>query len=315
MPTPGTVTAADGTELRLWEQVPDGEVTEEAVLFVHGSITCSRALFAPPVGEAPRASDGASGRDPRAGEDYSWLAAADRAAFALDVRGYGDSERPPELDEPPEANAPAVRAPTAAEDVDAAFRAVRERYDTVHLVGVSWGTMTCGYFCTEYDHDAASLAQVAPVYQPPWSFAEIAAALNVSADLDAYYHQCYDEVKERQGGDEALFEAIWRTQVESNQGVDEETYLVPSGALADSRDAAEGERVYDAAALDLPTLVVRGSADAVSTREDALTLYDGLDVPDDEAEYQELAGGDHYVMHGHRRHDLYRAVSDFQGRV
>jgi pimeloyl-ACP methyl ester carboxylesterase len=132
-PTPGTVTADDGTDLRLWELVLDD--ADEAVLFVHGSITNSRALFAPPV----------------AGDDsYSWLQACardGRAAFALDVRGYGDSDRPPEMEEPPAENDPPVRAPTAAEDIAAGYDEVAGRYDTVHLVGVSWGTMTCGYFC------------------------------------------------------------------------------------------------------------------------------------------------------------------------
>jgi len=299
---PGTVTAADGTELRLWERVP--HEAEEAVLFVHGSITCSRALFDPPV-------DG--------DDSYSWLGAAadhDRAAFALDVRGYGDSERPPELDEPPEENDPPVQAPTAAEDIDAAFSTVRERFGTVHLVGVSWGTMTCGYYVTEYDHDAASLAQVAPVYDPPWAFEEVAAALNVDPDLDAYYHQRYDEVVERQGPVDGLFEAIWETQVGSNQGVDEETYLAQSGALEDTRLLTEGERIYEAADVDVPTLVVRGSADEIATREDALTLYDELAADAAVgADYAELLGADHYVMHGERRSDLYAAVSAFQDRA
>lgn len=294
---PGTVTAADGTTLRLWERVPAG--ADEAVLFVHGSITCSRALFDPPV----------------AGDAYSWLGAAagrGRAAFALDVRGYGDSDRPPELDEPPEANDPPVRASTAATDIAAAYGAVADRFDVVHLVGVSWGTMTCGYFATHHDHDAASLAQVAPVYRPPWSFAEIAEALNVDPSLDAYYTQEYEAVKERQGDVDELFEAVWTTQVESNQGVDEETYVAQSGALADTKQLAEGGEIYDAAALELPTLALRGSEDAISTRADALSLYDDLAT---RADYVELSGADHYVMHGERRADCYAAVSDFQDRV
>lgn len=298
--TPGTVTAADGTELRLWERVP-ADATE-AVLFVHGSITCSRALFDPPV---------------PGDESYSWLGAAaerGRAAFALDVRGYGDSDRPPELEEPPEANDPPVRAPTAARDIAAAVAPVRDRFDAVHLVGVSWGTMTCGYFLThhDHDHDVASLAQVAPVYEPPWSFAEIAEVLNVDPSLDAYYTQEYAAVKERQGDVDELFEAIWETQVESNQGVDEETYAAQSGALADTKALTEGEQIYDAADIEVPTLVLRGSDDAISTREDALALFDALAT---RVDYAELDGADHYVMHGERRSDCYATVSAFQDRV
>lgn len=300
-PTPGTVTADDGTTLRLWELDPGAN---EAVCFVHGSITSSRALFAPPVG-----------RDGEPDRSYSWLhatARADRAAFALDIRGYGDSDRPPELDAPPEANDPPVRAPTAAQDVAAAVDALAARFETVHLVGVSWGTMVCGYYLAGHDAPVASLVQCAPVYQPPWSFAEIAAALNVDTDLNAYYHQRYAAVSERQGGDDALFEAIWRTQVESNQGVDPDTYLAQSGALADSKAAAEGELVYDASAVEVPTLVVRGSADAISVREDAVGLYDDFDC---QKEYAEIGGAGHYAMHGARRRALYTVTSAFHDRI
>lgn len=311
-PTPTTVTSADGTTLRLWEQEPgehaDGATAQsdasEAVLYVHGSITSSRALFAPPVS-----------REGQRDDSYSWLAATarhGRAAFALDVRGYGDSDRPPEMDEPPEANDPPVRAPLAAEDVQAGYDAVADRYDRVHLVGVSWGTMTGGYFAVHGDHDLASLTQCAPVYRPPWSFAEITTALNVDPDLDAYYRQEYDAVSERQGGDDALFEAIWTTQVESNQGIDPDTYVAQAGALADTKAAIEGEQIYDASAVEAPTLVVRGDADAISVREDAVGLFDELDCT---KEYAEIGGGDHYVMHGRSRRALYDAVNAYHDRV
>jgi pimeloyl-ACP methyl ester carboxylesterase len=308
-PTPTTVTAADGTDLRLWEQPAEGGDGGAAVLHVHGSITNSRALFAPPV----------EGTDA-----YSWLAATargGRTALALDIRGYGDSDRPPELDEPPEANDPPVRAPTAARDIAAAVDAARERFETVHLLGVSWGTMTCGYYLAHHADGSpvASLTQVAPVHRPPWTFEEVTTALGVDAGLEAYYHQHYEGVRERQGvaddGADPLFEAVWRAQVESNQGVDDETYVAQSGSLADTAMACEGETVYDAGAVDVPALVVRGSDDAISVREDALGLYDELGARADRKEYAELAGADHYAMHGARRRALYGTVAAYHDRV
>jgi len=85
-PTRRTVTAGDGTDLRLRAVAADGEARaggkrpEEAVLFVHGATYPGRAAFAP----APA---------------YSWLAATAAAgwdAFALDVWGYGERD-PPEV--------------------------------------------------------------------------------------------------------------------------------------------------------------------------------------------------------------------------
>jgi hypothetical protein len=79
------VTAEDGTRLRIWEDAPEARTnpndsegsasettTDEAVLFVHGAITHSRALFAPPV-----ETDGAgtSGEAGRTDDSYSWLRA------------------------------------------------------------------------------------------------------------------------------------------------------------------------------------------------------------------------------------------------
>ena len=295
------VTARNGLSLNLWERSPAGDA-DEAVLFVHGSITCARALFAPPV----------------AGDDsYSWLAAPgerDRTAFALDIRGYGDSDRPPEMNEPPEENDPPVRADLAANDTADALGFVHNRFDTVHLVGVSWGTNVCGRLIERDDPDVASLVQCAPVYRTPYDVEDGLAALGLDSDLDAYYYQDRETVESRQGEDaDALFEAIWRTQVESNQGVDENRYMAQTGALADFADCCADDPPYDAANIDVPTLVIRGSADAISRRADATALYDEL--ADDAAEYAELAGADHYAMHGERRHALYDAVNAFHDRA
>ncbi|EMA43753.1 alpha/beta hydrolase [Halococcus saccharolyticus] len=295
------VAARDGLSLNLWERSSDTN-DGEAVLFVHGSITCARALFAPPV----------------TGDDsYSWLAAPGergRTSFALDIRGYGDSDRPAELCEPPEENGPPVRADLAANDAADALGYVRERFDTVHLVGVSWGTNICGRLVERDDPAVASLVQCAPVYRTPYDVEDGLAALGLDPDLDAYYYQDRATVESRQGEDtDALFEAIWRTQIESNQGVDENRYIAQTGALADFADCCADDPPYDAVNIDVPTLVVRGSDDEISWRADATALYDELGTPD--AEYLELAGADHYAMHSERRRALYDAVNRFHDRT
>jgi pimeloyl-ACP methyl ester carboxylesterase len=112
------IEARDGVSLNVWERSPAG--ADEAVLFVHGSITNARALFATPV---------------QGDDSYSWLHAASdrgRAAFAVDVRGYGDSDLPPAMKNPPSEHGPPVRADQAADDVGDALAFVRERHETVH---------------------------------------------------------------------------------------------------------------------------------------------------------------------------------------
>lgn len=297
------VSSADGTRLRVWEHGPDD--AEEAVLFWHGGMTCSRALFAPPL----------------EGEDF-WLEfAAERGqkAFTMDVRGYGESERPPELDAPRDAYGPPALADTAAEDAAAGMAFVRERFDRVHAVGVSWGTMYGGALLAAEDPEVATLAQCAPVYMPPYDIENGLAALGLDADdLErAYFTEEKEVVMARQGMDEPtpLFEAIWSTQVGSGQGVDgEDAYVAQTGALVDLATGCAVERVYDPGVIDLPSLVIRGADDPTSRREDALALFDDLGAAADRKEYAEIAGGDHFVFHGPRRHALYDAVYRFQQR-
>lgn len=290
------VHAADDTRLRLWAAEADGS---EAVVYVHGAITNSRALFAPPLDAS-----------------YSWLDATTRhgrTAYALDVRGYGDSEQPAAFDAPPADNPPAVRATEAAQDIAAAVEFAAERHEAVHLVGVSWGTMTSGVYLSDRETPVESYAAVAPVYEPEYDFTLIREALDVEGELGAYQTETRAEAAERMGESE-LFDAIWEAQAGSNQGIDgEDAYKGPLGAFADTIDCCQGDPPYDAGGIDVPTVVVRGTADQIAGRSDALTLYDELGSP--VREYAEVGGGDHYVMHGPARQQLYALVGAFHDRV
>lgn len=295
------VEARDGLTLNCWERSPSD--ADETVLFVHGSITNARALFATPV---------------EGDDSYSWLHAASdlgRGAFALDVRGYGDSEFPPELSEPPDANDPPVRADQAANDVADVLPLVTRDYDVVHLVGVSWGCHTCGRLCERDDPDLASLTQVAPVYKPRYDVEMGMELLGVDTLEDAYYTQEKEMVRERQGGNPDLFEAIWRAQVESNQGVDDTTYVAQTGALADWADSCAGKPPWDPSNVDVPTLTIRGTEDALADRPGSLDHFDKMNVSDDRTEYVEIAGANHYPMHSGRRQEFFEIVDAFQDRA
>lgn len=308
------IEAADGTRLRLWER--SASDPDRAVLFVHGATYASRAIFAP-----------------RGAPEHSWLAAvadAGDAGFALDLRGYGDSERPPEMDGPPTAADPVVRAATAAGDLRDAVNAVYERTDCdVHLVGTSWGTMVTGRLLAADDSpEIASATLHAPVYRPG---AELVEGFDLGDPPRAYRTVSRVEARNRwdeqlpddepaayRGGSEAsdpVFDAFWRTLADSGQGnEDGETLDAPNGTLLDLLDAANGDPGYDPSTIDVPTLVIRGSLDSTSTRSDALALYDALSVPDDETTYVEIEGGTHFVHLERRRHALYDAVRCFRER-
>jgi len=294
-----TVTADDGISLNVWERAPGD--TAQAVLFVHGVITNARGLFVTPV---------------EGDDSYSWLHAASdrgRAAFAMDQRGYGDSEVPDVLSEPPEANDPPVRADQAADDIDSVVRWIRQEYDVVHVVGVSWGSHTTGRYLGRDDPPVASLVHCAPVYKPAYDISDGLEAIGIESVDRAWFEQDYETVRERSDHPDHVFEAIWRAQVESNQGIDDDRFKVQMGGIADWVDSTRGDPVWDPANIEVPTMVFYGGEDDLADRRGSLACYDRLTVA--QSEYVELAGVDHYMMHGDRRAEVFDLISDFQDRM
>jgi len=307
------IEARDGIRLRLWEQPSPN--AQRAVLFVHGATYASRAVFAP-----------------RGAPEYSWLRAAtdaDTVGFALDIRGYGGSERPPAMETTPDDTEPPVRADIAAADLHDAVTTIHERLDIpVHLVGSSWGTIIVGRFMTTADASSiVSVALHAPVFQPSTDLLE---GFDLGEPPQAYRTISRTEARSRwdeqlpattpatyRGGDaeaDPVFESFWRTLADSGQGSDEDTIVAPNGTLVDLTTAVEGEQLYDPTAIDASTLVIRGSLDPTSTRADAIGLYDALSVPGDESAYIEIEGGTHFIHLERRRSALYDAVQCFQER-
>ena len=129
------VPAADaGIELYLRNKHPQGMSkfsADRVVLFVHGATYPAETAF-----------------DLRLG-GTSWMEYIAERGFdvwLVDVRGYGRSTRPPEMNEPPEKNAPIVRTDTALHDVSTAIDFIlRKRgVQKLDLIGWSWGTAMDG---------------------------------------------------------------------------------------------------------------------------------------------------------------------------
>jgi pimeloyl-ACP methyl ester carboxylesterase len=300
-----TIRSGDGTRLRLHRRAPaDPDRAREAVLFVHGATYPGRPMF-----DLPRAS---------------WLADcadAGRAAYAVDVRGYGDSEAPPELDVSADEHPPVVRADVAREDVAAALDHVTARHDRVHLVGYSWGSMLCGGLLAERSDGAATLTLLAPVHAVPDGAPSLGGTDAYRVVTEAAVRERWDAHFEAAGVAPDRYrapgtvEAVWTALLASGQAVDGDgppAVRAPNGALVDLREAAADGPRYDAGRIDVPTLVVRGSLDTTATRADALGLFDALDV--DEREYAEIAGGSHFLPVERRRASLVDRVRGFHAR-
>lgn len=297
MPT-HRVTTEDGAGLALHTE-GDGDA---AVVFVHGATFGARPAFDTP--------------------GYSWLddcAARGRAAYALDARGYGDSERPAEMDATPEE--PPVRAAAAADDLAVALARVREDHGTVHLVGYSWGSMIAGV-ALERGSNVDSVTMYAPVYAPdPERVAEFDPGDDPAPKREATREETlarwdahFGDAEPARYRDPDAFDAFW-TALHEGQGVpgEEPTIEAPNGTLVDLTEAAREGPIYDADAVSVPALVVRGSLDRTATRADGLALYDALGS--DDREYAEVSGGSHFLALERRREVLFDRVAGFHERV
>ena len=71
--------------------------------------------------------------------------------YLVDLRGYGLSARPPEMDKPAMDSPPLVRTATAVKDVGAAvdFILKRRAISKINLLGWSWGTSTMGWYTAQ----------------------------------------------------------------------------------------------------------------------------------------------------------------------
>jgi pimeloyl-ACP methyl ester carboxylesterase len=86
--------------------------------------------------------------------------------YMVDIRGYGQSSRPPEMDQPAEANHPIVDSEVAARDYAAAADWIRTRRQVprINVMGHSWGTVITARYATQHSDKISRLVLLAPVW-------------------------------------------------------------------------------------------------------------------------------------------------------
>ncbi len=109
---------------------------EKTLLYVHGTTQAASSTFDLPL-------DGLSWMDYIARRGYD--------VYLVDLRGYGHSTRPPEMEKPAAENQPIVRTDVAVQDVGAAVDhiLVRRGVTKLNLMGWSWGTAIMGRYATQ----------------------------------------------------------------------------------------------------------------------------------------------------------------------
>jgi pimeloyl-ACP methyl ester carboxylesterase len=251
-----------------------------AVLLIHGARVPGIASFDLPVAGGSLAAD---------------LAAAGHAVYVIDLRGYGASSRPSEMNRPPAESAPLMRTDEALRDIAAAIRAITEWSGDpkVSIVGWATGGHWAGAYATKHPgsverivlyntlyggaSDHASLGHGSALEDPknPGQFNAAAFGgyrLSTRASLFGAWNDSIPVADKASWRDERVATAYADAALasdESSGARQPPSFRAPTGAMADSFELAIGKRQWSAATLTMPVLVVRSGRDFWSRPEDA----------------------------------------------
>jgi len=281
---------------------------ERTLLFVHGSTYPAHTTFDLPLG-------GQSWMESIATRGYD--------VYCLDVRGYGRSTRPKEMDQPPEANPPIVRTPTAVKDIEAVLNFVlaRRGIARLNLLGWSWG---CSLMATTAIRNPDKVARLM-MYAPPFIRTTPTLLVTGGGPLGCYRTVTPEQARTRwmtgvpehkqaeqipPGGFEQWVAATWATDP-AGAGATPPFLRAPNGTVQDSNEFwSKGRMVYDPSQITVPALIAIGEWDRDTPPYMAQALFP-LMVNSPGKRMVLLAEGTHHMMLEKNRHALFRAVQAF----
>lgn len=222
------------------------------------------------------------------------LAVTAHTVYVMDVRGWGRSTRPAVLAVPPGLNPPAVRSDEVARDIGAVVAAIRDLNDAgpVALVGWATGGHWCALYASDHPEAVSGLVMINSLYgvDAPWGLRAAfeaedhpgtfdagvgAYVLRTGAGLLGGWDRSIpmeDKAEWRDPRVAAAYVAGALTSDPQSDRHDPPAMRTPAGFQADSYLMSRGHRFWEAAALGVPTLVIRGERDFWSRPEDVEAL-------------------------------------------
>jgi pimeloyl-ACP methyl ester carboxylesterase len=305
------VPAADpGIQLYVRNKHPQGASkfpAEKILLYVHGATYPSETAFDLQL-------NGLSWMDYIAQRGYD--------VYLVDLRGYGRSTRPPEMDQPADQNEPIVRTATAVKDVGAAVDFILKRRGAakLNLLGWSWGTTIMGSYTVQNNDKVAKLV----LYAPQWIRNSVSLT-DSGGKLGAYRTVSRDAAKARwltgvpedrkaalipAGWFEAWADATFATDpVGSKQNP--QVLRAPNGVQQDGREYwSAGKALYDPAGIRVPTFLAHAEWDA-DLPSYMLHAYFAKLSNAPYKRYVEIGEGTHTVIMEKNRMQLFQAVQQF----
>ena len=299
-----------GVQLHVRNKRPEGVAnfaSDRIALFVHGATYNAESGFDVPLG-------GISWMD--------YVAQRGWDVYAMDVRGYGRSTRPPEMSQPPTENPPIVNTDVAVRDVAAVvdYILARRGVSKINLVGWSWGTAIMGAYTAQNNARVERLVLYAPLWvlkDPP--------PIGGQGPLGAYRTVTKEGTRQRIARglpagkakelvpDEA-FDVWWAAAVGTDPvGAAQNPPVVraPNGIIEDLRNYwMSGKPHYDPSRITVPTLVILAEWDADTPPYMAQSVFAGLkNTP--VRRLVTIGEGTHAVALEKNRFQLFREVQLF----
>ena len=299
-----------GIQLYVRNKHPQGVrkfAADKILLYVHGATYPSETAF-------DLRLNGLSWMDYIAQRGYD--------VYLVDLRGYGRSTRPPEMDHPAEHGEPVVRTATGVKDVGSAVEFILKRrgVQKISLLGWSWGTSLMGWYTAQNNDKVHKLV----LYAPQW-IRNAPAMTDSGGKLGAYRSVSRDAAKGR-----------WLTGVPENKKADlipagwfeawaDATFATdpvgakqtppvlraPNGVVADGREFwGAGKALYDPAQIRVPTFLAHAEWDA-DLPSYMLHAYFAKLTNAPYKRYVEIGEGTHTVIMEKNRMQLFQAVQQF----
>jgi pimeloyl-ACP methyl ester carboxylesterase len=289
---------------------PDGLAlfsAERTLLFVHGATYPSDTMFDLEI-------DGSSWMDTIASHGYD--------VYAMDVRGFGRSTRPPEMDRPPAENAPVVSTDDGVSDFGAVVDHIRQRRGVprLNVMGWSWGTVIAGAYAAAYPDQVERLV----LYAPLW-LRRTPGGLRVDDPMGAYRTVTLEAATQRWLNGVAshrqhalippgVIESWWAANMDADPvgaKMDPPVVRAPNGLLADAFKYWEADtRYYDPSAIRAPVLMVVGEWDVDTPAYMAQALLERL-TGSPRKRLVIIGEGTHHLMLERNRLQMFREVQSF----
>lgn len=231
---------------------------EKAILFVAGATYPASTTFDLALG------------------DTSWmdhLARTGYDTYLVDVRGYGRSDRPAEMDEPAQNNLPIVCTEVAVGDVKSAidFICRKRAISALNLIGWSWGTSLMARYTIANVQTVNKLVLVAPQWlRMTPSLADDGGTLGAyrlvtrSSTKGRWLNGVPEHKREKilpTDWFDAWADATFQTEPQGDR-TGYKTLRAPNGTVADSRAFwASGKPLYNPSDITVPVMIIHGEWD------------------------------------------------------